>query len=319
MNKRVVSYSLVTVLALALVLAVFAPGASARSKRFPPVIPLPDNFNGEGVATGDGPVIYAGSLANGAIYEADLRTGEGEILVEGAEGRISVGMSYDSRSGYLFVAGGPNGVARVYDTNTGDMLAEYPMPGGGQFGDFINDAIVTRSAVYFTNSFAPTLYRVPLGPGGSLPDPADVQPIPLGGEWMQVDGPFVFNANGIEAAQNGKYLLIVNSTTQTLYRVDPASGEATAVDLGGYALANGDGLVLNGRTLYVVQNRLNQIAEFKMKNKFLSGKLTDTITDDDFRVPTTAAKFGRYLYAVNARFGEDTTTDPTFEIVQVRR
>lgn len=318
MRRSTFAVLIMFMLVLVLALAAFAPGAAAKSATFPPVIPLPDNFNGEGVATGSGPVIYAGSLANGAIYEADLITGEGQILVAGEEGRVSVGMDFDQRSGFLFVAGGPNGVGRVYDTANGDLLAVYPMPGGGAFGDFINDVIVTGDAAFFTNSFAPVFYRVPLGPGGELPG-TDPDVIPLGGEWQQVDGPFVFNANGIEATQDGRYLLVVNSSTQTLYRVDPDTGEATAVDLGGYALANGDGLLLNGRTLYVVQNQLNQIAEFAMAADFLSGENTDIITDADFRVPTTAAKFGPYLYAVNARFGQDTTADPTFEIVQVNR
>ena len=311
MRRPTLSVSILFMLILVLALAAFAPGAAAKSAAFPPVIPLPDNFNGEGVATGSGPVIYAGSLADGSIYEADLATGEGQILVAGEEGRLSVGMDFDQRSGFLFVAGGTNGVGRVYDTANGDLLAVYPMPPGG----FINDVIVTGDAAYFTNSFAPVFYRVPLGPGGELPA-TDPDVIPLGGDWQQAGG---FSANGIEASQDGRYLLIVNSGTQTLYRVDPGTGVATAVDLNGYALANGDGLLLNGRTLYVVQNQLNQIVEFAMAADFLSGENTDIITDDAFRVPTTAAKFGPYLYAVNARFGQDTEIDPTFEIVQVNR
>ena len=39
---------------------------------------------------------------------------------------------------------------------------------------------------------------------------------------------------------------------------------ATRVDLGGEILTNGDGLLLQGRTLYVVQNRLNLVAEFRL-------------------------------------------------------
>ena len=319
MRKTLIALALFAGLTLALVAASLAPAVSAGRQSFPPLIALPDNFGGEGVAIGNGHQIFAGSLADGAIYQADLRTGEGGILVPGQAGRLSVGMSYDERSGYLFVGGGFNGVGRVYDTESGALLAEYGMFSGGQFGDFINDVIVTREAAYFTNSFAPVMYRVPLGPGGALMNQSAAEEIELTGDWNQVPGSFVFNANGIEASQNGKHLLIVNTQAETLYRVDPVTGEASAVDLGSYALANGDGLVLVGRTLYVVQNQLNQIAEFQLANDFLSGELTDVITDGNFRVPTTAAAFGKYLYAVNARFGQDLGADPTFEIVQVER
>ena len=301
-----------------LILLVITVPASAGSV-YPEVIPLPDNFRPEGIAIGTGHTFYAGSLADGAIYSGDLRTGEGQILVPGEEGRISVGMSFDARSGYLFVAGGVNGVGRVYDTGSGALLAEFPMLSGGQFGDFINDVIVTRKAAYFTNSFAPFIYRVPLGAAGQLPDPADVEAISLTGDWMQVPGPSVFNANGIEATANGKTLFVVNSTAQSLYRVDPATGFAVQVDLGGEMLPNADGLLLQGKTLYVVQNRMNKIGIVSLDPDLNSGNVGGPITNPAFRVPTTVARFGESLYAVNARFGQDIITDPSFEIVKDSR
>ena len=59
---------------------------------------------------------------------------------------------------------------------------------------------------------------------------------------------------------NRQALLVVNSTTGLLYRVDPETGEATEVDLGGTSLTSGDGLLVLGNTLYVVRNQLNQVA-----------------------------------------------------------
>ena len=46
--------------------------------------------------------------------------------------------------------------------------------------------------------------------------------------------------------------------------INPSTGVAKAIDIGGYDLANGDGLLLKGKTLYVVQNRSNQIAVFRL-------------------------------------------------------
>lgn len=319
MRKPPLSLSLIAFLAVALMAMVFVSGVSAGRDTYPPIVHLPDNFNPEGVVTGRGPVIYAGSLFDGAIYEANLRTGEGHILVDGQAGAMAVGLAFDARRNHLFVSGGVAGTAIVYDAGSGALVETYQLADPASI-PFINDGIVTRDAAYFTNSFAKEFYRLPLGPGGALPEQSEVKTIPLGGDFDFVFNPFVaFNANGVEASQNGKQLLIVNSWAETLYRVDPANGEALAVELGGIPLTGGDGLVLIGRTLYVVQNALNQIAEIQLANDFLSGEVTNVITDDAFRVPTTAADFGSYLYAVNARFNQDTTADPSFEIVQVKR
>jgi hypothetical protein len=83
-------------------------------------------------------------------------------------------------------------------------------------------------------------------------------------------------------------------------------------------LPNGDGIVLEGRTLYLVQNRLNQIAVIELEPDLTAGVLVDVLTSPYFDVPTTAAaSFGRSLYAVNARFGTPPTPATQYEVVQV--
>jgi sugar lactone lactonase YvrE len=295
---------------LALTLTAITPG-SAREV-FPSLIPLPDGFQPEGIAVGRGPTFFVGSIPTGSIYQGSLRTGEGQILVPHQEGRAAIGLDFDNRSGYLFVAGGPTGQAYVYDSENGATLAVYTLTAPSD--TFINDVTVTREAAYFTNSFQPYIYRVPLGPGGSLLEGVDIEAIELTGDFTQVSG---FNANGIAATSNGKWLIIVNSSLGTLYRVDPHSGHATLVDLSGASVPFGDGILLEGRTLYVVQNQLNQIAVVELSPSFTSGELVDIITDKNFRVPTTIASFGRYLYAVNARFGTPPTPETEYEVVQV--
>lgn len=298
-----------------LLLVVAAPALAAPA--FPDIIPLPNGWQPEGIAVGRGATFYAGSLANGAIYRGDLRSGDGSVLVAGQPGGLSVGLSVDTRGNYLFAAGGPNGNANVYDAGSGALLATYQftLPGSG----FVNDVIVTRDAAYFTDSFQAQLYRVPLGPGGALLAAGDFQTIPLSGDWMQVPGPFVFNANGIEAAANGKALLVINSALGQLYRVDPTSGAASLVDLGGASLTAGDGLALQGETLYVVRNRLNEIAVVSLARDLASGSVTRTIVSPDFRVPTTVAIFGSSLYAVNARFGTPPGPTVDYDVVRVPR
>lgn len=297
-------------------LLIGAAAPAAAKSAFPDVIQLPTAFEPEGIAIGNQHTFYAGSLADGAIVSGDLRTGEVEVLVPGAAGRLAVGMDYDARSGYLFVAGGLNAAGRVYNTSSGALIAEVAMASGGQFGDFINDVIVTRDAAYFTNSFAAEIYRVPLGPAGTLAS-TTADTISLSGEWAQTPGFFVFNANGIEATSNGKTLIIVSSAGAAVYTVDPTSGEASEIDLGG-PLPSGDGLVLAGKTLYVVQNQLNQIGVISLSADLGSGVVGESITNTAFAVPTTADLFGSSLYAVNAKFGTPPTGTP-YEVVKVDR
>jgi sugar lactone lactonase YvrE len=310
-NQLNLRRSLATLLLVALS---FTSIGSTFAKSFPDVIPLPNGFQPEGIAIGTGTTFYVGSIPTGAVYRGDLRTGEGEVLIPAQAGRSAIGLKYHDRSGLLFVAGGPTGYAYVYDGDTGANVAAIQLT---TLPSFINDVVVTRDAAYFTNSFQPFIYRVPLENNGNLPAVPTSEEIPLGGDYQFTPG--AFNANGIAATPNGKTLIIVNSTQGALYNVDPTTGVATRIDLGTGAVPNGDGILLQGKTLYVVQNQLNQIAVVELSASLTSGTITETITDADFRVPTTIARFGNSLYAVNARFGTVPTPDTEYEVVRVSR
>ena len=301
-------------------------GADAsRHSSYPTVIPLPTGFQPEGIAVGDGHTFYVGAFLSGAVYRGDLQTGEGVVLVPPAPGvRMSIGLSFDRRSNLLFAAGGLMGAGYVYDAETGATVQTYPFATPG--ASFVNDVVVTRRAAYFTESLNPVLYRLPLGPGGELPDPAQVDQLPLSGDFQNVSEcplPFLapINANGIDATPNGEYLVLVNLCLGTLYRVDAETGVAKLIDLGGAAVPFGDGMLLDGYDLYVVQNVLNQIAVVQLNRQLDAGMLTRVITDPNFRVPATIAEFGSALYAVNARFDVAPPFDPApdveFEVVRV--
>ena len=256
---------------------------------FPDRIDLPDGFQPEGITTA-GPVAWFGSLADGDIYRADLLTGEGEVISQGP-GTPSVGLTVDAR-GRLFVAGGTGGGARVVDGRSGEILTTYDFGGA-----FVNDVVLDDGYAYFTDSQRPAVYRVRLGPGGSPTDTFDE--LALHGDWEQVDG---FNANGITTTPDGKALLVVNSTTGDLFRVDPGNGHAHRVDLGDAELTDGDGMLRVGRTLYVAQNTQNQVATVRLDRAASDGAVAQTRTSDDFDTPTTIARFAGALYLPNARF-----------------
>lgn len=296
----------------ALVLGFVSTSASAtpQTTSFPDRIELPDGFQPEGIAIARG-TAYFGSRLDGDIYAADLKTGAGAVISQGP-GTGSLGMKVD-RFGRLFVAGGGGGDARVIDTRTHQVLASYTF---ATEPTFVNDVIVGRDAAWFTDSQRPVLYKLPLGRGGSLPAQSEVETLPLSGDYQHTEG---FNGNGIAFTPDRRALIIVQSSTGFLFRVDPRTGVAQRMDIGEALMTNGDGLLLIGTTLYVVQNRLNQVAVLKVDPAGTKGIVVREITSPDFDVPTTAAAFGSRLYLPNARFTTPPTPETEYWVTAVRR
>jgi sugar lactone lactonase YvrE len=298
-----------------IVLLVLASAAlaspTASTKPFPTTISLPNGWLPEGIAVGKGNTIYSGSRANGAVWQGDLRTGTGGLLVQGVAGRVATGLKEDH--GRLFVSGAGTGAAWVFDAQTGAQTASYQLASPATGATFINDVVVTRDAAFFTDSNRAVLYKVALGKHGE--PAATATPLPLTGDFQLSAG---FNLNGIDATPDGKTLLAVQSNTGELFTIDPATGATKAIDLGGTTLTNGDGILLHGKTLYVVRNQNNQIAVVELEHDLTSGTVTRTITDPRFDTPTTIALKGHTLYAVNARFSTPPTPATTYTIVGVR-
>jgi sugar lactone lactonase YvrE len=275
-----------------------AVAASSDSERFPTVIPLPDNWLPEGIAIGDLPFAYFGSRADGSIYRANLVTGEGQPLPMPGPGTPAVGLKIDQWH-RLFVAGGTAGDGRVVDAGSGQILVSYQFTTDSSF---INDVVLMPQAAYFTDSRSAVLFVLPLGRNGSPPAPGGFERLPLSGDDLVIV-PGATNLNGIAPTPDGAALLVIQSNTGTLFRVDPSSGATTLVDLGGESLPNGDGLLLDGETLYAVQNRLNLVAVVRMSPDGRSGEVRGRVGSELFDVPTTVAKFDDRLYLPNARFG----------------
>jgi sugar lactone lactonase YvrE len=269
--------------------------AATFARAFPDLIQLPAGFGPEGIASGNGTTFYTGSLAastSGQILVGDFRTGEVATLAA-PDGVPATGMKFDPRSNLLFVARAGSGMATVFNADSGDVVASYQLQSAPTF---INDVVLTRDAAYFTDTQAPFLYRVALGPAGA---PAgDATAIPLPGS---------FRTNGIAATPNGDFLFVVDVATAQLYRIDTATYTPVPVDLGGETLPNADGLLLHGKTLYVVENMRNRIAVVELSPDYLSGQISGFITEPftsnpATKVPTTIAEFGGALYAVTAGF-----------------
>jgi hypothetical protein len=296
----------------------------------PQILPLPVGFRPEGIAIGYGTKFFVSGLgkfaADGetivgaAIFCGDLRTGQGEVIAELPDGQMAVGIKFDERTDYLFVAGGLAKNVVVYDVQAREQIATFPLIDAG----FANDLFVTRDTVYITDSFSSLLFRIPLRPGGGLPPQGPIEGFMMAGDYAQGDGDYPFYANGIVATSNGRWLIVVNSSSGVLYRVDPTTGVAKQIDLGGKTIPFGDGLVLDGRMLYVVQNFPNKISAVWLNPDMLSGTVSDEMGHPYFAIPTTAASFGNALYVVNARFVESEPLNPDspdipYEVVRVEK
>jgi sugar lactone lactonase YvrE len=283
---------------------------TATAKPFPEVITLPGATSAEGIASGIGSSFFAGDLFKGDIYRGDLRTGSASLFRDVPDGRMALGMKVDVPHDLLIVAGGFDGRAFVYDARTGADVAVLQL-GNPALGSAINDVIVADGAAWFTESFHPNLYRVPIGPDGSIGAPS----------MLVVSGPAAhlsgqFNMNGIAATPNGETLIVAHSGDGALYTVNPVTG-ASAV-IAGANVPNVDGILLEAGRLWAVQNFINQVTELRLSPDLSSATVARILTNPHFQVPTTVARHGSQLALVNAKF--DTGLPPTaasFEVVLV--
>ena len=286
--------------------------AAAAAKSFPEIIELPNGWRPEGIEAGRHHTLYVGSIPTGAIRQIDARTGKSFTLVQPIAGRSATGLEYDKRNERLFVAGGGTGQAYVYDAESGAPLADYLLTPDAP--RFINDVVLTRDAAYFTDSMRPWLYRLSLGRRGALPSEAET--IPLSGDYVHQPG---LNLNGIEATRDGRTLIAVQTSTASLFKIDAATGVADRIELtgGDGDVAFGDGLLLEGRTLYVVQNRLNRVAVIELSRNLREGTIVAYLTHPALDVPTTIDRVAGRLYLPNARFGIPNPDTAEYQVVNI--
>jgi hypothetical protein len=296
---------LAVLLVLVIGLTMSPPAGAARGggSGFPARIDLPNGFFPEGIESGRGTTFFVGSLVDGAIWRGDLRTGAGAVFVPGAPGRVALGIAYEARRNRLWVAGGGpafggEGDVRVYDASSGSLLATYQPPGIG----LLDDIALTRDAVYVTDSFVAQLAKIELPADGSLPSTATT--LPVTGDMVQTEG---FNLNGIVATH--ATLVVAQSSTGKLFRVNPATGVSDEVELGGAQFGVIDGLELRGRTLYMVRNVDNRVTVVRLRHRLTRGVVLGDLTNPSLDFPSTATVAAGRLWAVNLRFF--TPPDPT--------
>jgi hypothetical protein len=296
---------------LMVVLGALTATATAASAAHPDEqIVLPGATSAEGIAKGVGSTFYAGDLFAGDIYRGDLQRGTAELFIDAPTGQMAAGMAVDVRNGLLFVAGGFDGTAHVYEATSGATVANYQLTDPPTL---INDVAITRTGAWFTDSVKAQLYFVPIGPTGVL---GAQRTLHLSGPAADTSG--AFNNNGIQATPDGRTLIVAHSEQGALNTVDPTTGESRTI--AGVSVPSVDGIRLKGGQLFAVQNFLNQLAEVRLSPDLTSGTVEKIVTSELFEVPTGVVRFGDRLAAVNAKF--DTGFPPTagqYEVVIVDR
>jgi sugar lactone lactonase YvrE len=284
---------------------------------YPTEITMPVGSGPESIVVGRGPFAYVSAMGTGDILRVDFRTGTYELFLPAIDA-TAVGMALDWR-GRLYICGGMTGRLWVVDTADRSLLATYQL-GGEQ--TFINELIVTPDAAYVTDSFSPVLYKLPFGNRGELPAEDEVVHLPLGGDLVYQQGETFaecFNTNGIATTPDESAVLVVQTNTGKLFRVDTGSGTCTVVDLGGDTVPWGDGLVREDNTLHVVQNLANLVSVVELNPEGTAGKVVETWSDPRFDTPTAMARFGSRFYLSNARFTTPDHEAADFRLIAVER
>ncbi len=263
---------------------------------------IPGN-NPEGVAWDPGSQsFFVGIVATGTIYRATLRDTTLRPFITpdtAAPADSAVGMKVSR--GKLYVAGGPTGSIYVYEIKTGALLARFETGPGG----FLNDLVVTRQGdVYVTDSFRPMLWHLTpamVKAGSGAPESIDVGP-----EIAYTAGRF--NLNGIVARRGGRELIVVNSFSKSLFRIDidrtdPAARTITRIDA---PELGGDGLLIDRGQLLVVTGNPAAVTVLNLTRQDLRARVDRVLTDPSLRGPSTIARAKDRYLVVNADFATNT-------------
>ena len=260
--------------------------------------------------------VFVSSTTDGTVFRGDVKS---EVLAPflppRTDGRTTaIGLAVDDAS-RLYVAGGATGLVFVYDGESGALLARLAT---GSSPTFINDVAVGRGdTAYVTDSQSPVIYRVFADASGAFTLE----------RWLDLRGTALvyrpgFNLNGIDVSESGRYLVVVQSNTGKLFRIETATRAVTEIDLGGAAVPNGDGILLQGSTLYVLQNVQELITEVRLNLSRATGTVVGRTTDPSFAFPTTLDVARGRLLVVNSQFdrrGAGRTPELPFTVSVVKK
>jgi sugar lactone lactonase YvrE len=244
---------------------------------------------------------FVGATRDGTIYRGTLDSAIAGEFISGAPGRSAIGLK--ASDGKLYVAGGVTGAISVLDIATQHEVAAFSTGPGG----FLNDLVVTQSGdVYVTDSFRPMLWHVTAAQVAA--GAGTVEAIPVGPEIQYTAG---FNLNGIVAREHGNQLIVVQSNSGKLFRIDfddDAVNGRTIQQIAVEPLVGGDGMLLDRGRLIVVQGGPPPTLTFvQLEGDARRGRVVDRRTDPTLRGPSTIARARQLYLVVNADFATSRT------------
>ncbi len=258
--------------------------------------------NPEGVAWDKrGKAFYVGATGDGAIFRGTLDSPTLVPFIAGATGNAAVGMKVSK--GKLYVAGGGTGTISVYDLAA---PATAPVVFNTGTGGFVNDLVITEDGDLFaTDSFRATIWQVTkaqLTAGTGTPTAISLAPDVAAGAG-------VFRLNGIVSLDDGKKLVVVNSSTGQLFRVKvkasaPLGRTVTMIDAP--LVKGGDGLLVDRGRLVVVIGSPASLTFLKLRHHGLRASVDMVHTDPTLRGPSTVARAKNLYLVVNADFTTNT-------------
>lgn len=263
----------------------------------------------EGVAYDGSRYLYAGSALDGTIARVDRTTGQATAMtVPGLKEHVGqafpgvLGLVVDPR-GRLWAAGGRTGKVFVIDPRNGALLQTIETPDAAT--GLINDLAFAGGRAFFTDSLRPILWSVQVG------EQVAAQPEP----WLSFAAtPIAYeqgaNLNGIAATADGRTLLTGQMNKGHLFKIDVASKAVTRVDLKGALIDGVDGLVLRGRTLYVIHQPTAEVTVIELAPDMASGSVVSRQKPAGLLWPATAALVGDELVIVNTQFNKRQSNDP---------
>lgn len=212
---------------------------------------------------------------------------------------VALGMKVDAAN-RLWIAGGRTGRMSVVDIQSGKLLKQVVVPGAS--ASLINDVVLVRGAAYFTDTRAPTLWRLAAQGTqiGELEAWTTFTDTPI-----QYDGGN--NLNGITVTPDGQSFIVVQMDKGLLFRIDIASKAIRAIDTTGIVLSGGDGLAMTGDTLYVVRQPAGEVVTLQIQVDPPAAKLVNRFRDPALAWPATALLLEKNLVVVSSQFNTRAT------------
>jgi hypothetical protein len=307
----------------------------------------PEHGNPEGVAFDKrSGFFYVSATGDGSIYRGRLgdTATPVPVFIPGAAGQSATGLKV--LRGRLYVAGAATGTIKVYDVNSGELLATFDTKGGDSAPTFVNDLDVTkRGDVYATDSKRRAIYHLTaeeIAAGTPAPkpiDPADV--IATAPEIPFNPAADAFNLNGIVVdgdrddhgrhhhGRRGDRLIVVDSDTGQLFRIRIGRNGNAARKIREIEVKNhdpfvgGDGLLIDRGDLLVVQGSNagdgfpnGVVNVLGLRGGGLRARLEDQRGDASFQGPSTIARARDRYLVVDADFATGT---PPFTVSALPR